>query len=623
MNDTTQEPVFDIALVMAGAVSAGAYTAGVLDFLVEALTAFEAEKAARPGTYPWRVRIRVISGASAGAIVGAIFASTLRPGIRPVRSQQPAAGASNPLFDAWVERVDISGLLGEADLARAPLSSLLDSTALDRIAAEALAVNWAPGGPQLPAFVGGPLELYFTINNLRGVPYGIDFRGDGAQAVYGMTLHADSIRFRLDPGSEASEDGETVVLGRQNGTGGGWGQLGQAALASGAFPIGLAPRALKRTQAEIYNQRLWTLPEFHAAQPGVNARCTVQAPIPTALPAAVCTAAYDYVNVDGGTIDNEPFELGRRTLALDRDREHNPRSPHAADCAVLMIDPFPCPPVFTADYKVPEGLRLLPAAKHLLSASIQQMRFKLPELMLADHPDVYSRFLITPVRYGADGLRVQLPGTPIACGTLGGFGGFLNRAFRAHDYLLGRLNCQQFLRRHFVLAGDNPLFGGTAGPGSDYDQRFGRKPTDPADTYDGAPVQLVPILPLFGSAADAPIDGFQPRAPFGLPWPQIRESGLQPVQDGLKSRADAVVGALLKENVESSIGRFALNSAWRVFGRSRVLDKTMGMVRDALAVAGLLAGVAPPAVPTGGPDTPIRPVRTPDAGAPGGRVGNG
>ena len=88
MNDTTQEPVFDIALVMAGAVSAGAYTAGVLDFLVEALTAFEAEKARQPGTYPWRVRIRVISGASAGAIVGAIFASTLRPGIRPVRTQQ-------------------------------------------------------------------------------------------------------------------------------------------------------------------------------------------------------------------------------------------------------------------------------------------------------------------------------------------------------------------------------------------------------------------------------------------------------------------------------------------------------------------------------------------------------
>lgn len=618
MGDNNNEPVFDIALTMAGAVSAGAYTAGVLDFLVEALTAFEAEKARQPGRYPWRVRIRVISGASAGAIVGAIFASTLRPGVTPVRTQHPAAGASNPLFDAWVERVDISGLLGTADLRQGPLSSLLDSTALDRIAAQALAVDWAAGAASLPAFVSQPLDLYFTLNNQRGVPYGIDFRGDAAQAVYGMTLHADSIRFRLDPGSTASEDGETIVLGRQNGTGGGWGQLGQAALASGAFPVGLAPRALKRTQAEIYNQRLWTLPEFHAARPDVIARCTVQARIPTALPATVCTRVYDYVNVDGGTIDNEPFEIGRRTLAEDHGREHNPRSPHEADCAVLMIDPFPCPPVFTEDYQVPEGLKLIPAIKHLLSAAIQQMRFKLPELMLADHPDVYSRFLITPVRYAADGRRVQLPGTPIACGTLGGFGGFLNRAFRAHDYLLGRLNCQQFLRRHFVLAGDNPLFGGTAGAGSEYDRLYGFE-----DRYDQKPVQLVPILPLFGSAAGAAIDGFQPQAPFGLPWPQIRESELQPVQGGLKTRADAVVGALLKENVKSVLGRLALNSAWSVFGRRRVLDKAMDMIRDALAVAGLLAGVAPPPVPTGGPDRTLPPVRSLDAGAPGGKVSNG
>ena len=109
----------------------------------------------------------------------------------------------------------------------------------------------------------------------------------------------------------------------------------------------------------------------------------------------------------------------------------------------------------------------------------------------------------------------------------------------------------------------------------------------------------------------------------GLPWPQIRESELQPVQSGLKTRADAVVGALLKENVESGLGRFALNSAWSVFGRRRVLDKAMDMVRDALAVAGLLAGIAPPPVPTGGPDRTLPPVRSPEAGAPGGKVGNG
>ena len=36
-----------------------------------------------------------------------------------------------------------------------------------------------------------------------------------------------------------------------------------------------------------------------------------------------------------------------------------------------------------------------------------------------------------------------------------------------------------------------------------------------------------------------------------------------------------------------------------------------------------LAGVAPPPVPTGGPDRTLPPVRSPEAGAPGGKVGNG
>ena len=36
--DQTEKPGFQIGIAMAGAVSAGAYTAGVFDFLMEALT---------------------------------------------------------------------------------------------------------------------------------------------------------------------------------------------------------------------------------------------------------------------------------------------------------------------------------------------------------------------------------------------------------------------------------------------------------------------------------------------------------------------------------------------------------------------------------------------------------
>jgi hypothetical protein len=48
---------------------------------------------------------------------------------------------------------------------------------------------------------------------------------------------------------------------------------------------------------------------------------------------------YQFVNVDGGVINNEPVELARRALAGASGR--NPRDPDKATRAVLMVDPFP------------------------------------------------------------------------------------------------------------------------------------------------------------------------------------------------------------------------------------------------------------------------------------------
>ena len=45
----------------------------------------------------------------------------------------------------------------------------------------------------------------------------------------------------------------------------------------------------------------------------------------------------------------------------------------------------------------------------------------------------------------------------IASGLLGGFGGFVARAFRDHDFQLGRRNGQRFLQTTFALPADNPV----------------------------------------------------------------------------------------------------------------------------------------------------------------------
>lgn len=70
---TPKAETFEIGLVLAGAISAGAYSAGVMDFLIEALDAWEEAKVNAPGSVPTHsIRIKVIAGASAGAMNGAI-----------------------------------------------------------------------------------------------------------------------------------------------------------------------------------------------------------------------------------------------------------------------------------------------------------------------------------------------------------------------------------------------------------------------------------------------------------------------------------------------------------------------------------------------------------------------
>src|SRR5271166_4505580 len=74
---STPEPnqAFHLGLSMSGAISAGAYTAGVIDFLIQALQSWEDQR--NSGVPGHRVGIKVLSGASAGAITGALGAIAL------------------------------------------------------------------------------------------------------------------------------------------------------------------------------------------------------------------------------------------------------------------------------------------------------------------------------------------------------------------------------------------------------------------------------------------------------------------------------------------------------------------------------------------------------------------
>src|SRR5262249_31644143 len=107
---------FHIALNMPGAVSAGAYTVGVLQLLVEALDEwYDAKESQRVAhgddiqswTIPAHdVQLDVMSGASAGGMCAAISAVALQEEFDHVH-QTGSPLPSNRLYESWVQTIDI------------------------------------------------------------------------------------------------------------------------------------------------------------------------------------------------------------------------------------------------------------------------------------------------------------------------------------------------------------------------------------------------------------------------------------------------------------------------------------------------------------------------------------
>src|SRR6478609_2732866 len=78
---------FYIGLCLAGAVSAGAYTAGVIDYLIEALQDWQQRKESKEPDVPTHnVQIPIIGGASAGGMTGLILSSAVNQPYSPLRN---------------------------------------------------------------------------------------------------------------------------------------------------------------------------------------------------------------------------------------------------------------------------------------------------------------------------------------------------------------------------------------------------------------------------------------------------------------------------------------------------------------------------------------------------------
>lgn len=561
-----EQGVFEVGLVMAGAVSAGAYTAGVFDFLIEALDAWEAAKRAcaarNPDPTQWdipghKVRIRVVSGASAGAMTGAIAAVALNYNFPHVHD--PTSGTTNPLYKSWVKDIDISKLLETRDLqtADAPVVSMLDSSSLLDILQSALDFKGAPAPAR--TYLAPTVRFIFTEGNLRGVPYFLEMRGNTVAGL-GMVAHCDYQNFCVMYGQSTGSDlrADDIAVTFPNGFANpAWRALGMAALASGAFPIGLAPRIIERNGID-FDYRFVVVPGDNR-EPAQVARLlphwSSQPPPPNPYGTAV---------VDGGTMDNEPLELARTDLAGLLGR--NPRDGTLANRATILIDPFPDLASAVDDPTRGQGADLLNAGVALMGAWKDQARFDPVDLALAGDENTYSRFLIAPDR----GVSPESNEFPLACGALGGFSGFLAEQYRQHDYMLGRRNCQQFLRQHFCLPTTNdPVF-------SAVNPRL--KLQGSPWIAPGAGPPSLPIIPLIGNLAKDEPRPLWPKGAFAA--------------GSLRAPASARLGAIIDRVLRTSV---RLNWLFRFIAkiglmkvRSTAIDRAIAVVQQQLEDRALL-----------------------------------
>lgn len=280
------------------------------------------------------------------------------------------------------------------------------------------------------------------------------------------------------------------------------------------------------------------------------------------------------MNVDGGVTDNDPFELAHDFLAV-----HNPlavrdpgtgelQNPSAADkanCAVLTVAPFPARDLFNPNFDFAANSSIFGMLPNLFTVLVSQSRFQGETLEAVVSGTSYSRFVLAPS-------DTQNPNvSALQCGLLGAFGGFFERGFRAHDYQLGRRNCQKFLRDSFRLALTNPII----------DKGLGKlSAADRAKVLEAfAPSQnTLPIIPLCGSAVP------EVQAP---PRATITSARVSHIVNWVVDRLHGVTKPLLESVIQSDFDAWSARSAADVlistWGRAKIRDYLQEQLKDVTA----------------------------------------
>lgn len=569
---------------MAGAVSAGAYTAGVMDYLLEALRDWE-ERKGQQDVPSHKVVIPIMGGASAGGMTALLTASTINNEIKPIPFPDTKnlldEHPQNKLYHSWVDLIDkdmFEKMLDTSDISSGNVVSLLNSNFIDDIATKMIqsdTVNWK----ETPSYFEMPVKIFTTLSNLNGFKYNINFSGNSRKEKYNMAVHNDYACFELfDENTQKTQTPGWMPLNFK--TGAYLETARDAAMATGAFPVGLKSRILKR-EASYVNAIPWLKEIFQNTPLDKDEIKTL--------------------NIDGGMINNEPFEKVRYLLdeitieqkkikydALNKEEKQEflneiNTSYKNFENTVLMIDPFPSQDAIE-EFDYSQNLTNIIA--ETFSTMTAQMRAKPINYRSAMEQDDASQFIISPSRKREDNdgtFKDFFGEKAISCGTMGGFSGFLSKEFRIHDYFLGKYNCEMFLRKYFTIPEEalesNPIFAeGYSGVDK---SKYVIECPDGKRTY--------PIIPIFKPeepAAVFPIPTFS----CGGNWPKVSEDFINRYEKPIKKRAEKIILNIVK--LSSSTLLFLKIGSFVVINKI-ISKKVINTIKDSLEKWNLISNYTP------------------------------
>lgn len=465
----------EIGISMTGTVSAGAYTAGVIDFLLEALDQWEQEKTAHPASTPqYPVILKGLSGASGGGVSCGLIFNSIGKRILPVKEPLRGDAPENDFYNTWVNELGIEQLLDTPDLNDGVIRSLFNANAIPTIANKYL-VDTNFGNKLERKYIDPNLVARITVTNLKGIPYALHTAGSNKPVIY--TKHTDHVQLELSrkgdskyPGSYVLSYDKTDARFKAS-----YAQMKAACVATCAFPAAFKAQPVTQ-DVSIYKLR-------ETIHPGKNG---------LAFPEGIDNT---FFCSDGGILNTEPFELLHEVM-LPKDAPPNEKNPPEAakvERTIIMVAPLETFAPYNPS-QMEDGLGETLVAD--VTAIRKDALFSDEEISKAFDESYYSRFIIAPVRYAHQ--NAEMPASPAITGTsLGTFGAFLSHDFREHDFFLGRRNAQRFLTTHFALpvkeAKENEIFKEAIDNRANYEKDW---------IFEENGVEYLRIIPLCGTAKE-------------------------------------------------------------------------------------------------------------------------